>query len=123
VPALIKYTQRRRIYRVKPPVLEPAFCEITGGKREKINDISSDGFSIITNTEYSIGNVYRLVKIHIPGSRPVRMDGKCVYSIEVREPDGKTLFRYGFEFTNRGFLEERTLMRYVSHTRHGRREG
>lgn len=119
-PELIKYTQRRYDYRVRPPVLEPVsalFPAPGGTRKEPVFDLSKGGFSIRTGHGYHQGTAYGEVRLVIPGKKPLKFDTTCVY---VLPPDSRAIdevSRVGFKFVNRGVKEEKALMEYVSGVR------
>jgi c-di-GMP-binding flagellar brake protein YcgR len=118
VAGLIKYTQRRHSYRVKPPPLEPAHVTVAGknGKmKETVVDISSGGTSLELHKPFFPGNEEVQVHLSLPGEKFIRLTGKVLYRLPGKYSKGN--LRVGIKFTNLGMEEEKILMRYVSRSR------
>lgn len=120
LPELIKYTQRRHAYRVKPPVLEPvtAVFPLPGKTlHESVLDLSTGGFSIKSGNPIQPGKTYREVKLTLPGKKPLKIDVKCLYRLPSALSGGEKVVRFGFSIENPGIKEEKSLMAFVSDVR------
>jgi len=118
VAGLIKYTQRRHSYRVKPPPLEPAHVTVAGknGKmKETVVDISSGGTSLEIHDPIFQGDEEVQVHLSLPGEKFIRLTGKVLYRLPGKYSKGN--LRVGIKFTNLGMEDEKILMRYVSRSR------
>ncbi len=123
-PHLIKYTQRRHSYRVRPPVLEPVlviFPAPGGGGEESVLDFSAGGFSLVSEKTYQPGATFREVRLILPGIKPLKADVKCVYHLPPGPGSKEEVGRYGFQFLDPGVKEEKAFMGFVSLSR-GRKE-
>ncbi|NIO17045.1 MAG: hypothetical protein GTN70_08615 [Deltaproteobacteria bacterium] len=123
-PHLIKYTQRRHSYRVRPPVLEPVlviFPAPGGGGEESVLDFSAGGFSLLSEKSYQPGETFREVRLILPGIKPLRADVKCVYHLPPGRGDREEARRFGFQYLDPGVKEEKAFMGFVSESR-GRKE-
>jgi c-di-GMP-binding flagellar brake protein YcgR len=119
-PQLIKYTQRRHAYRVKPPVLEPVtliFSHPGGKVPESVMDLSTGGFSLKSEIKYNPDTTYREVRLLLPGIKPLKVDVKCVYHLPSGSSEEEKAVRFGFEFVSPGVMKEKTLMGFVSFLR------
>ncbi len=118
---IIKYTQRRHSYRVRPSPLEPVVCLLTGsrGKEKRhVIDLSSGGVSVVTQNEYQEGDQLKCI-LSLPGEKKVRLSGSVVYTLARKGEEGDKERCMGISFITPGMEEEKALMKYVTRTRKG----
>ena len=70
-PTLIKKIQRRKHFRVSPPIDKPIIVKLTEGINERVTDISEGGLSIythLTERESAIGKVFENTMFRFPAA-------------------------------------------------------
>ncbi len=68
-PTLIRKIQRRRYFRVSPPIDKPIIVKLLEGIDEKVADISEGGVSIytrLTERELAVGKVFEKAMLSLP---------------------------------------------------------
>ena len=123
-PTELIYQQRRILFRIATPVLEPVLCRIpvTGSQGKQVvsvplYDISGGGVAIFDDQErldHTIGTIYDDCSIDLPGLGTINVALRLQHVRQKAFPNDTTRLRLGCAFVKPSGMTLSMIQRYVS---------
>ena len=121
IPSVVRWPQRRELFRVPAPVGKPILCEIelNNGEitRNPLSDISVGGIGMLTQASSSTlkqGALFGGCRIDLPGFGKLTSDLRICSSTDITLMNGHSVRRYGCQFIDLPQQEQSLLQRYVT---------
>jgi c-di-GMP-binding flagellar brake protein YcgR len=120
IPSVVRWPQRRELFRVPTPFGKPALCEIglNNGEvvRNPLSDISVGGIGMLTQVSSPTlkqGALFGGCRIDLPGFGELTSDIRICNSADITLKNGHPVRRYGCQFIDLPQQEQSLLQRYV----------
>ncbi|GAO35929.1 hypothetical protein SCT_1326 [Sulfuricella sp. T08] len=121
IPSVVRWPQRRELFRVPTPVGKPVLCEIAlnNGEiaRNPLSDISVGGIGMLTQASspsLKEGALFGGCHINLPGFGELTSDIRICSSADITLRNGNPARRYGCQFIDLPQQEQSLLQRYVT---------